>query len=639
VTIPDKLSSPLRDARSAAFLVGLLAALVYLNSLANGFAFDDVHIILDDESIQDLRTLPEALTRPYWPDAYGRELGLWRPVTTGTYGLLYAVGGGSPLPYHAMNLLGHVAVSVLLVLLCAALMPVPVSLAAGLLFAVHPVHVEAVSNVVGFAEILSALATLLACWIHVRRPVRSAWGHALLLGALYLIAFGAKESGVTLPGIVFLVDAARRRLRLADLVAYLREGWRDYAVMAAVGAALLMGRFAVLGSIANPFPPFGADLLTQVPRIWTLGEVWSHYVRLWVFPLELYADYSPNVIPISLDWHAANSVGVLVVLGFLVMGLIAARRLPLDPLVRTAGIAAFGLTWFILAILPTANFFFLSGVILAERTLYLPSVGLAVATGWLVAEMATKRPRAAWALLVVALALASVRTWTRTPIWKDNPTFFATLVREAPHAGRSQWILGDSFLRAGNTSQALVAYRLAINILDGHYQLLAEISQRLMEIERWQTAERLLERAYRDRPDFAFAPSLLAWVRAQYGDAAGTEAFARASLERYEEDGTRHHLLAWALAAQGDWEEAAEARRRAEELPGTVNFWHRWMYVAYVREHEGDAEGVRMALDSAWASVATGRGRQAMDSVRVAEFGLPTLLEGSSGALPAPVNR
>jgi hypothetical protein len=626
-----RLQSPLHDVRTAAVLVGLVAAAVFANSLWNGFTFDDVLIIADNESIQDLGTLPQALVRPYWPEEDGRALGLWRPVTTGTYGLLYAVGGGSALPYHVVNVLGHAAVSVLVVLICAGLMPVSAALLAGLVFAVHPVHVEAVSNVVGWAEISSALAVLLACLMHIRRPERTGWRHAFGLGGLFVIAFGAKESGITLPALILLVDAARGSLGLRDLGVYVKERWRDYLVMAVVAVALLVGRYAVLGSIASAYPPFGADLLTQVPRIWTLGEAWTHYVRLWVFPLDLYADYTPNVIPISFGWNAGNTVGVLVVLGVLAGALVAARRgLPLEPGVAAAGAFALGIAWFVVAVLPTANFFFLSGVILAERTLYLPSVGLAVGTGWLVLHLARTRRRAASVLFVVALSLLAVRTWIRTPVWRDNQTFFATLLDESPHAGRSQWIIGDSFLRAGNTRQALLAYSFAINILDGHYRLVTEISQRMMEIERWETAERLLTPLYRERPELALAPSLLAWVRAQYADAEGVERYARASLASYEGDGTRHDLLAWALAAQGQWQEAAEARTRAEELGSNINFWHRWMYLAYTRRHEGDQPGTRRALDSAWVSVATVRGRQAMDSVRVADFGLEALLPSAA---------
>jgi hypothetical protein len=628
-----RLRSPLSDPRAACLVVGLVAALVYANSLWNQFAYDDVHIIVDNPRIHSLATLPSALTVPYWPDAYGQELGLWRPATTASLGLLHVLGGGSAVVFHAANVLGHAAASVLVLLLCAAVMPLGAALVGGLVFAVHPVHVEAVSNLVGLAEILSAVTVLLACLVHIKGPPTTTWPRALALGGLYAVAFGAKESGVTLPGLILLVDAARQRLGFADLSAYVRDRWRAYVVMGVVAVALLVGRFMVLGSVANPFAPLGADLLAQVPRIWTLGEVWTHYVRLWVLPLDLYADYSPNVIPISFDWHAGNVAGVFAALSILCVSLYAWRRGDLAPASTSARAAAFGFVWFLIAISPTANAFFLTGVVLAERTLYLPSVGLAMATGWLISALARARPRAAVGVLALMLTFFAVRTWTRTPSWHDNQTFFTTLLNDAPHSGRAQWILGDEFLKAGNVSQGLLSYRLAVNMLGGHYVLMTDISQRLMEIERWSSAEALLMGAWRDRPEFALAPSLLAWTRAQYGDAEGTERFVRASLALYDQDPTRHHLLAWALAVQGRWDEAAAARARAVEFPVGINFWHQWMYRAYVARHDGDTLEVRLALDSAWASVATTRGRQALDSARVFDFGLaPRLVVDSTAA-------
>ncbi len=633
-----RLGWPLRDVRTAAVVVGLLAVLVYANSLRNGFAYDDVHIVVDNQAIHSLGTLPGALVTPYWPTDFGRELGLWRPATTSMLGLLYAVGGGSPIAFHVANVLGHAAASVLVLLLCAALMPLSASLVAGLVFAVHPVHVEAVSNVIGMGEILSAVAILLACLVHVRGPARSGWGLALLIGALYAVAFGAKESGVVLPGLIFLLDAARQRIAFGDVARYIGERWRLYLVMSVVAAALLMGRYTILGSIANPFAPLGADLLAEIPRIWTLGEVWTHYVRLWVFPLDLYSDYSPNVIPISLAWRADNLVGAVMAIVVLATAWIAWRRPELSPGSSSSRAAALGVVWFVIAISPISNTLFLSGVVLAERTLYLPSVGLAAATGWLVVRLSRERPRGAWILLFLALSLSVVRTWTRTPDWKDNQTFFHALLRDAPHSGRSQWILGDEFLKAGNTSQALFAYRAAINILGGHYALVTEVANRLMEVERYQAAENLLMSAWQAQPRFALAPSILSWLRAQHGDAVGAERFARVSLAVYDRDPTRHYVLAWALAAQGRWGEARQARGRAEEM-AQASFWPQWMYLAYERREAGDSVGAYAALDSAWASRSSALSRQTLDAVRVAEFGLPSLLHADSAQASVAVNK
>ena len=620
-----KLGSPLRDIRAAALLVGLLATLVYANSLANQFAYDDLHIVVENEAIQSLETLPDALTRPYWPTGFGRELGLWRPVTTGLLGLMHVASGGSPLPFHVVNVASHAAASVLVLLLCAALMPLLPSLVAGLVFAVHPVHVEAVANVVGIAEVLSGLAILAACLVHVRGPARSGWPRALAIGGLYAVAFGAKESGVTLPGLIFLVDAARHRIGFGDLRGYLRDRWRVYAVTAVVAATLLAGRHAVLGSIAHPLPPLGANLLAEVPRIWTLGEIWTHYVRLWVFPLDLSADYAPNVIPIGLGWNAMNVLGVSLALCVMAMTLITWRRPSLRPDTFSARAAAFGVVWFVVAISSTSNVLFLSGVTLAERTLYLPSVGLAAATGWLVVRLARERPRVAWVLLALALGGGAWRTWTRNVTWRHNDAVFITMLADVPHSGRSQWILGDRFIAAGNLRQGLVSYRAAVGILGGHYTLVVEIAQKLIGVGSYASAERLLTFAWRDTPDHALAPSLLAWVRALQGDAPGTERWAREALERYEPDPTRWHLLAWALAAQGEWDEARSARQRAEEI-AFVRIWHQWMYLAYARGAEGDSAGALEALDSAWVSAGADVERRAIDSVRVARFGLEPLL-------------
>ena len=77
----------LRDRRAALLLVTVLAAVVYTNTLWNGFAYDDFHIIANNEAIQSLETLPGAVFSPYWPGVYGRENGLWRPTSQLLYGL------------------------------------------------------------------------------------------------------------------------------------------------------------------------------------------------------------------------------------------------------------------------------------------------------------------------------------------------------------------------------------------------------------------------------------------------------------------------------------------------------------------------------------------------------------------------
>lgn len=638
LALSGRLGSPLRDKRSAYLLVGFLAVLVYLNALPNDFAYDDYHIVATNTNLHQIETFDDALLSPYWPGSYGRELGLWRPVTTLVFGVQYLVGGGDALIFHMVNLLTHLAVSVVLLALLYELLSAAAAFAGALIFAVHPVHVEAVANIVGFSEVLSALAVVSACLLHIREGPVSSWRSALKIGALYFVAFGAKESGVTLPGLIFVVDAARGRIAFGDVPRYIADRWKTYAVMLLVAIALLAGRFGILGSIASPFGPLGADLLQEIPKIWTLGDIWMHYIRLWVFPLDLAADYTPNVLPISISWRPENVVGVGMALLILGMALIAWQRPDLRAGVDSSKAAGFGVVWFMIAMSPVSNTLFLSGVLLAERTLYLPSVGLAAATGWLIVRLADSRKQVAWGALVVMVTLASVRTWTRNPTWMDTNTVFDHLLEDYPQSGRSQWALGDQFVRGGQISQGLVSYRAAINLLGTSYQLMTEIASSLMNLEQYRGAENLLRFAIQDSPQFPLGYSLVTAIRAEYGDAPGTEEWARQSLELYDPDAARHHLLAWSLAAQGRFEEAADARAQGEEIARGV-FWQAFMYNAYVAQAAGDTTAALAAIDTAWARVMTETGRVALDSVRVTEFGLETFRLPEAGVATPETGR
>lgn len=327
----------------------------------------------------------------------------------------------------------------------------------------------------------------------------------------------------------------------------------------------------------------------------------------------------------SFGWGAANTVGAALALLVLGISFVAWRRRAMSPGSDTARAAAFGVVWFMITISPISNTLFLAGVLLAERTLYLPSVGLAAATGWLVVRLARERPRGAWVALAIVVVAASARTMTRNPTWKDNPTMLARLIGEYPQSGRSQWILGDALIIQGRVSEGLQSYRAAIDLLGTHYQLMAEIAARLMQNGQYGPAETLARFAAEDSPEFPRAWAQLALIRAEHGDAEGTERYARAALALTEADATRQHLLAWALAAQGRLDEAEAVRTRALEL-GQAVLWQQYLYEAYRYRSAGDTAAARAAVDTAWTRVATPLGRAALDSVRVADFGLDSLL-------------
>jgi hypothetical protein len=609
------MTSLLSNLRAAALAAGVLALVVYGNALANGFAYDDAHIILENTELQSLRTLPGAVFKPYWHGHDGAvELGLWRPTTTLVLGLEFALAGADPTLYHAANVLAHGVTAALVVLVLGYLVTVPVALTAGLIFAVHPVHVEAVSNVVGGAEIIAALFVLLALLLHMGG--RSTWPRALAVAALFAAAFGAKESAVTLLGLVFLVDAARGRLGFGEVKAYFRERWRTYVALTAVAAVMLTVRAQILGSVASPEAALGGGLLREIPRIWTLAEVWSHYVRLMVFPLDLASDYSPAVIPISFGWHALNTTGLLLALSLLIGALVLWRRPALGPDSESPRVFGFGVVWFLIAVSPVANVLFVSGVLLAERTLYLPSVGAAATLGWLFVSLARRRREVGLAVTGLVVVLMGLRAWDRTPTWRDDDAMFATLMAEYPHAGRSQWLMGDILLAEGRQSEGLRAYREAIPNLGAHYGLTTQIGRKLFGAGNLRGAAHLLRQVWEEAPEEGTAPALLGVIYTQQGAWEDAEAALTAAVEIQPDNVISHHLRAGALTQLERFEEAAAERRQVIALGEDV--WQQWTALADVEARSGNVDEARAALGEARARVGSDAERAQVDSLMAA---------------------
>ena len=602
-----RLLTPWSNARSAALLCALVALSFHLNALNNRFAYDDVHFLTEHKELHDIHNLPQLLVEPYWPGGFGKQLGLWRPGTTLSLGLQWWAWQDRGMPYHAVNVLAHAAATALVVLLIAELATIPIALIGGLVFAVHPVHVEAVSNIVGLAEVQAAVFFLAACLVHVRAApalragARYGPGRIAAVTALYLGAFLTKESAVTLPGVLLLLDAARERLGLTELRAYLRRRVPLYATLAVAAVAVLVERYRVLGSLANPLGPLGADLLQQgVPRIFTVAGIWTHYVRLMVFPMDLSADYSPNVIPIELGWHALNTVGLMLAFVVLAVAWLTWRDRDLGRGSRSARLIGFGVLWFVITISPVSNVFFLAGVLLAERTMYLPSVGAVMVAGWLLAELINERRRLGLAATAGVVFLMGARSWARTPTWEHTGTVFETMLRDYPQSGRSQWVLGDLFYLQGRVPESLRSYRVAIGILGGHHQLVTEIGKKLIGAGKHRAARFVLLHAWQEEPEWGVAPGYLAISHFQEKEWAEAERFARISLAADGDNPTISHVLAGALAEEGRYAEAIPWRKNAIRH-GEGDSWEQWVALARLQLSAGDSAKAVVARDSALA--------------------------------------
>lgn len=512
----------MRD-RTGAALVAAAALIVFALSLRNGFAYDDVPAIVGDPRVTGGDSWRDIVSRPYWT-ADGEALGLYRPLVTLGFAVDWALSGGSAAWFHAVNLLWNALGSVLVFLLLRRFFDAGAALAGALLFAVHPVHTEAVANVVGRAELMAATLSLGAglVWLGARGPGRVAGSAALFAGALL-----SKESAVMVPLLLVLLDFAAGRWRAdrPELGAYLRRNRGGLAALAGVLAGWLFLRASVLGgAVPTALHPAAEVARGPLDLLRTALTVWPEYVRLMLFPVTLLADYSPRVLLPATEWNAAAVLGMTVLIASIGGGALAVAR--------QRGRTALGLLWFPIAVLPASNLLVPIGVLLAERTLYLPSFAVAVlAAGIWRTGVSPARPalvRAALALLIVLLA---ARSAIRVPEWRSTASIFAALERDRPEAYRAKWYHGRVARAEEGAPAAHPLFMSAVELWPYRKGLVVEAIANAVEAGRLHDARLLALHATRVWPDDASTHSLLAATSLDLGDTLTAARAVSAGLE------------------------------------------------------------------------------------------------------------
>ena len=426
------LTGRVRVKRIAMVTAATVAVLVYANAFTNGFVLDDGGVIVRNPLVTTPTSAWRSFGLPYWPETLGG--GQYRPLGILSFAIDWLVSGGDARWFHVVNVLWHVLATLMVWMLAAELLaPVAAGIAA-LLFAVHPVHVEAVSNVVGRLEPMGAVFAIGALLAHRR----GAWA-AVPLFALGLLS---KESAIVFLGLAVANDLILER----DWRVAMRSRRWLYAAYGAVTAAYAVALIAIFHGREFSAPARVFAGTTVAYRLELVTRVIPHYVRLLVAPADLSASYAPNVISPVPGLSAMSVLGVAVALVFAVSVAVTLRR-------ARWPVMAFALLWIPIALAPVANVFFAS-VFLAERTLYLASVGICLAAG-AVAEryLVTRTVMVAAATASVVLAFG-VRTWTRTPVWHDDRAYLLALLADHPESYEAHLAAGRTLRGANALDQA-----------------------------------------------------------------------------------------------------------------------------------------------------------------------------------------
>ena len=409
----------------AELALAALALAVTAPGFGNRFVQDELPLILRNERVHTLAEPAGLFTTPYWhapfPPAH------YRPLATAALAVQWKAGGGSPVVYRWASAALLAGAAIALFHLGTLILPWAAALAAAGLFAVHPVHVEAVALGINQGELAVGL---LLCWAtawYVRARRRERLRPRDLAGILLLYLVGAlfKENALILPGLLLVAELT--------VLKGPRQNLRPFYLGCGLAFALLVAaRSMVLGG--DTVGTFTAPAMIGAGpggRALTMLGVVPHWARLLFWPAELQADYGPREIVAAAGWGWAQVIGLglLVVAGAVFW---AARR--------RAPALAFAVGWMAVALIPVSNVLVPTGIALAERTLFLASAGAALLVGALLGPALQPGGRPATSpLRGVALAGVGIllglglwRSRSRIPVWRDQGVLLHQTVADAP---------------------------------------------------------------------------------------------------------------------------------------------------------------------------------------------------------------
>jgi len=553
----------------ATFLAAAAAVIVYLPALGNRFALDDGSIVERNPAAHSIGAALRAFDRTYWPAENGA--GQWRPLVILSFAADWQVSGGSPAWLHAVNVLWHAAASALVVPVLALYVPEAAALAGGVLFAVHPVHVEAVANLVGRL---------------IRRRLRegrTTWPAELALLAAVAGGLLCKEHAAVAVALLALDDLASR-VRLGRALP-----WRDYvAVLVLTCVWFALRRPVDAGeSFALVAPTFFH--LGVAGRVSTMLPVVFVVVRLMVWPFSLSADYLPAVVPRLEHLTALGCAGLVLLLA---LGCLAAASW------RRRRALAVGLIVMAIAWLPTSNLLFPTGIVLAERTLYLASVGFAVivAAGFERLQRSRSPTLAAWLVAATIVAFA-VRTATQEPVWHSNRDLVLWGLEAHPESYRQHQAAARALVRAGALPDALRQYDVAVELYPLDHYTFAEAASAALDAGRPRVALDYLRRAERLDSALALTETLMAHALLVVDSAGAALPHARRAVRLAPRQAEAARMLAASFAALGEHDSAVGAWPAFRRRGGSR--FEAWLLEASTLATFGQAARAAAALDSA----------------------------------------
>ena len=427
----------------AAIVSALIAVALYAVTMGGTYIYDDIVIVHKDPRVLQPALFYQLWTQPFFQVSVDK---LYRPLVSSSFAIQNLLHGDRPWAFHAVNILLHAWACAMVALVAARLAGSIAAWISGVLFAVHPVHVEAVAGLVGPPSLRARLRCLARLLIFLK-PGRLSKQRMVAIAFCFVAAVLCKEQGILLP--------------LLLLFAYpLRGGWNDadtrkqLKIIGIVLCLICTGYLSIRERVAS----FSWDrnqldwyvnpmiLSTGHDRLLMPLTLLGRYTRLLIFPSTLSIDYGGDIIGWMVKLNDLYLyLGIAALLAWFVLLGIAWRRRRFEALFCLLSLGViYGLIGNVVALI---------GTIFADRLMYLPSIFFIL----LVGIGAARLPRAIAITLLVPIALvASVRSFTYARLWNDPEKLYRYTLAIHPESERAALLLSNTYLKRGDWDRARI---------------------------------------------------------------------------------------------------------------------------------------------------------------------------------------
>ena len=479
-------------------LISIFCAIIYGNTLSFDYALDDAIVITENEyTVKGFSGIGDILTNDTFRGFFKEEGkanlvtgGRYRPLTQVMFAIERSIFGESPFWGHFFNIIWYAATCCMIYLLLLRIFRDKkqngyacfVALATALIFAAHPVHTECVANIKGRDEIIALLGSLITSYLVLKSWQENKQSLVFIAAAVFFVTFFSKENTVTFLGVIPLMMYVYTKAKPGDIMKMVAPLIGAFVGFFIIRSSILDSNLleTPMEMMNNPFVKAeGGKYIKFTPaeKFSTIMFTLGRYIELLFVPYPLTHDYYPRHIGIMNFSNWKVIVSILMHIALLVYGIREALRK------STIG---FGILFYLGTLFIVSNFVFPVGTNMAERFLFMPSLGFCLIIAVLLYRLSVmlgkvekigtfKQLNPSLIATGVICLIFGVMTVLRNPVWENNLTLFTTDAHVSVNSAKLQnaagGVLLDTYaneknesLRTEKINQAVVHLKQALNI-------------------------------------------------------------------------------------------------------------------------------------------------------------------------------